>query len=260
MTTRTIDFVFRAGKTAYINVSDLSAPYDFVATCQVGSGVGSVSYEILVSDNLIDWESLGIETKSLTTVSLVNTRRIDKKYSYVALDVKSISGTDAKIKLAVTDDAYAYVATTWYAGEVSSVKAPVITADGDLSTATDQVPSYWRMVINAKDDVTAAQALLDGTPNVITFGLGEKKTITLDSSVISVYAVCVSTASSRPADFTGGAYIISGSGSTLADVLSNMAKFDFSMVSNVKYIDGFATPLYNTNYSGLAVAGGVIAS
>lgn len=64
-------------------------------------------------------------------------------------------------------EVYSYQPATWHAGEINSVVTPSITADGDLTSATDQVPLKWLVVINADDDVAAAQALLDGGPNVI---------------------------------------------------------------------------------------------
>jgi hypothetical protein len=156
----------------------------------------------------------------------------------------------------------------YYAGEVSSVVTPTLIADGDLSTATDQVPLKWRVVINAEDDVAAAQALLDGTPNVIELlaGVQEQPLVYANDGVTpevitSIYAVCVSTAVTRPADFGGGAYIITTTGSTLADALANMARVDFSSGLGATVARLVASQVYGTssNYMQLSVSAGVTA-
>lgn len=154
----------------------------------------------------------------------------------------------------------------YYAGEVSSVVTPTLIADGDLSTATDQVPLKWRVVINAEDDVAAAQALLDGTPNVIELlaGVQEQPLVYADDGVTpevitSIYAVCVSTAVTRPADFSGGAYIITTTGSTLADALANMARVDFSSGLGATVARLVASQVYGTNFMQLSVSAGVTA-
>lgn len=162
-------------------------------------------------------------------------------------------------------DAYQGQPATWYAGEISSVVTPSITADGDLSTATDQVPSKWLAVINAVDDVTAAQALLDGGPNVIEVLLGTQEQPRLyaadgvtPEAITRIYAVCISSAA-VPANYTGGAYILSDADTSLANALANMARFDFSSGLNATVARLTASPVYNTNYSQLAVAAGVVA-
>jgi hypothetical protein len=130
--------------------------------------------------------------------------------------------------------AYDVQPATWYAGEISSVVTPSITADGDLATATDQVPLKWLAVVNPDDDVTAAQALLNGGPNVIEVLPGAMAqqaiygTDGVTPQVITrVYAVCISS-SAVPSDYTGGAYILSDADTDLADALANMARFEFS--------------------------------
>lgn len=158
--------------------------------------------------------------------------------------------------------------TSWYAGELASAVTPVITADGDLTSATDQVPLYWRVITNPPpydpgvtlvDDVEAAQRLLDGAPNVVTVSAGQTVVIELDEDLVAVYAICISTATERPADYTGGANIISGAGSTLADVLAatGMSRLDFSASPAKQVVLLQATQVYGTNYMQLMISGGV---
>ena len=162
-------------------------------------------------------------------------------------------------------DAYQGQPATWYAGEISSVVTPSLTADGDLSTATDQVPLKWRVVVNADDDVAAAQALMDGGPNVIEIlpGAQAQPIIYADDGVTpevitTVYAVCISS-SAVPADYAGGAYILSDADTSLANALANMARFNFSSGLGATVARLVATPAYATNYSQLSVAAGVTA-
>lgn len=167
--------------------------------------------------------------------------------------------------LAGIEGAYTYQPATWYAGEINSVVTPTITADGDLTTATDQVPLKWRVVVNADDDVAAAQALLDNGPNVIEVLLGAQAqpVVYADGSatpevITRIYAVCVSS-SAVPADYNGGAYIVSGSETDLADMLANMARFEFSAGLGATVARLVASPVYNTHYAQLSVAAGVVA-
>lgn len=144
----------------------------------------------------------------------------------------------------------------WYAGEVASVVSPTIIADGDLATATDQVPLYWRAVINAADQATAAQQLLSGT-DVLTLNPGDTVVATgLDSDASTVHAICFSTSSSAPANYTGGAYIVSGGGATYAAIISNMAEFDFSGAVGARQVMITASQVYNTNFAQLTVHAG----
>lgn len=161
-------------------------------------------------------------------------------------------------------DAYSQQPATWYAGEINSVVAPSITADGDLTSATDQVPLKWLAVINADDDVAAAQALMDGGPNVIEIlpGVQAQKPVYADDGVTPevitrIYAVCVSS-SAVPADYAGGAYIISDLETDIADVLAQMARFEFGSGLGATVARLVATPVYNTHYTQLSVAAGVV--
>ena len=160
-------------------------------------------------------------------------------------------------------EAYDQQPTTWYPGEINSVVAPSITADGDLATATDQVPLKWLAVINADDDVAAAQALMDGSPNVIEILPGaQAQKANVDSAgasevITTIYAVCISS-SAVPADYTGGAYILSDAETDIADALANMARFDFSAGYGATVARFVATPIYTTHYTQLSVAAGVV--
>ena len=162
-------------------------------------------------------------------------------------------------------DAYSQQPSTWYAGEINSVVTPSITADGDLSTATDQVPLKWLAVINADDDVAAAQALMDGGPNVVEILPGAQKQPVVyaddgitPETITTIYAVCISSAA-VPADYTGGTYILSDADTQIANALANMAKFEFSSGLGATVARLLATPVYGTNYSQLSVAAGVTA-
>jgi hypothetical protein len=160
---------------------------------------------------------------------------------------------------------YDYQPATWHAGELNSVITPSITADGDLTSATDQLPLKWLAVINADDDVAAAQALMDGGPNVIEIlpGAQVQKPVYADDGVTPevitrIYALCISS-SAVPADYTGGAYIISDLETDIADVLAQMARLDFSSGLGATVARLVATPVYATNYTQLSVAAGVVA-
>lgn len=161
--------------------------------------------------------------------------------------------------------AYNFQPATWHAGELNSVVTPTITADGDLTSATDQVPLKWLAILNADDDVAAAQALMDGGPNVIEIFPGEQKqpVVYADDGVTPeiitrIYAVCVSS-SAVPANYTGGAFIISDLEVDLADVLANMARLDFSSGLGATVARLVASPVYSTHFTQLSVAAGVVA-
>ena len=160
---------------------------------------------------------------------------------------------------------YDYQPATWHAGEINSVVTPSITADGDLTSATDQVPLKWLAVINADDDVAAAQALLDGGPNVVEIlpGAQAQPIVYADDGVTPevitrIYAVCISS-SAVPANYTGGAYILSDADTAIANALTNMARFDFSSGLGATVARLIATPVYNTHFTQLSVAAGVVA-
>lgn len=160
---------------------------------------------------------------------------------------------------------YNFQPATWHAGEINSVVTPAITADGDLTSATDQVPLKWLVVINADDDVAAAQALMDGGPNVVEVlpGAQAQPIVYADDGVTPqvitrIYAVCVSS-TAVPADYAGGAFIISDLETDIADVLTQMARFDFSSGLGATVARVVATPVYNTHFTQLSVAAGVVA-
>jgi hypothetical protein len=161
--------------------------------------------------------------------------------------------------------AYDYQPATWYAGEINSVVTPSITADGDLTSATDQVPVKWLAIINADDDVAAAQALMDGGPNVVEIlpGAQQQPVVYADDGITpeiiaTIYAVCISSAA-VPANYTGGTYILSDADTAIANALANMAKIEFSSGLGATVARLLATPVYGTNYSQLSVAAGVTA-
>lgn len=161
----------------------------------------------------------------------------------------------------LTEDIGAQPAT-WYAGEVASTITPTIVADGDLTSATDQVPLLWRAVINADNDVDAAQRLMDGTPNVIELlpaTLVQLRNLGADGlaeTIESIHVLCISSAA-VPANYTGGAYILSSADTDIANALTMMARVDISTGLGCTYARLLASATYNTNYSQLSVAFGV---
>ena len=160
--------------------------------------------------------------------------------------------------------AYGIQPATWYNGAINSVATSHIVADGDLATATDQVPKWWLIVLNANDDVDAAQRLLDGGPNVLTVLPGQtiqppvQTYLGATGVLVNAYAVCISTATAVPADYTGGTYILSdATAETLANALANMAKFEWSSGLGCTTFRATASAVYSTNFSALMVAAGV---
>lgn len=162
--------------------------------------------------------------------------------------------------------AYEEQAATWYAGSVNSTVTPSVTADGDITTGTDLVPLKWLVVLNAEDDVAAAQQLLDEGPNVHQILLGapveQIPMVALDGVtpeiLTTVHAVCVS-ATAAPGSYTGGAYMLSQADTAIANALANMVRFDFDVGLGATVARFTASPVYNTNYSQLSVAAGVVA-
>ena len=160
--------------------------------------------------------------------------------------------------------AYDIQPATWYNGSINSVATSHIVADGDLSTATDQVPKWWLIVLNAASDVEAAQRLLGGGPNVLTVLPGQtiqppvQDYLGASAVLTTAHVVCISTATAVPADYTGGAYILSDAAAeTLANALTNLAKFEWSSGLGCTSFRATASAVYSTNYSALMVAAGV---
>lgn len=169
------------------------------------------------------------------------------------------------LKQAIADGYFSTVQpATWYNGEINSTVTPSIVADGDLTSATDQVPKWWLIVLNAADDVEAAQRLLDGGPNVLTVLPGQAIQPPIEDYLgaagvlTTAYAVCISTATAVPANYTGGAYILSdATAETLANALANMVRWNWSSGLGCTTFRATASAVYNTNYSALMVAAGV---
>ena len=191
-------------------------------------------------------------------------------YEQIGAPLVPISGDTATLtpaqvaSLIPVAEAYDFQPSVWYAGELNSVVTPSITADGDLTSATDQVPLKWLVVINADDDVAAAQALMDGGPNVIEIlpGAQVQKPVYAEDGITPevierIYAVCISS-SAVPADYTGGAFILSDLDVDIASALANMARLDFSSGLGATVARLIATPVYNTHYTQLSVAAGVV--
>ena len=162
-------------------------------------------------------------------------------------------------------DAYSAQPTVWYPGDVTSVTTPHIVADGDLSTATDQVPSLWRIVADPDDQVTAAAQLMSGTNLWASINCGAPvvQKAVLDASgarkvFTRAYAICVSS-SGVPADYTGGAYIINSANTNIGDWLANMCEFQWAGGLGATDLRAVASNVFNTYYSGLAIDAGKIA-
>lgn len=160
--------------------------------------------------------------------------------------------------------AYGIQPATWYNGEINSVATSHIVADGDLSSGTKQVPKWWLIVLNAKDDVDAAQRLLDGGPNVLTVLPGQtiqppvQDYLGATGVLTTAYAVCISTATTSPGTYPGGAYILSDdTAETIANALANMAKFEWSSGLGCTSFRATASAVYTANFSALMVAAGV---
>lgn len=138
---------------------------------------------------------------------------------------------------------------------IAGVPTPEIECDGDLTTATDQPPLYWRVTINPGDDPTGAAALLNGQPEVMVVLCGDTLSIgPTDVAITSVHAVAVGSAA-LPADYTGGAYIISKAETDAADALAQRAKWEFAESYDVREVILTASAVFSTYYSRLICQG-----
>lgn len=254
-----------AGQTATVELSAFGTLAISLVSNGRRSGSGSIAFASSAPDLRSDVQATTAQSKTYGPFGAPMTATVrcaDGSLTY------TVAGFDlSATELAATQallTAYDNQPATWYNGEINSTVTPTITADGDLATATDQVPLKWLAVINADDDVAAAQQLMDEGPNVVTVLLGQQESpaVTDDDGaaeiITTIHAVCVSS-SAVPADYTGGAYIISGSETDIADVLANMARFDFSSGLGATTARLIASPLYSTNFSQLSVQVGVLA-
>lgn len=262
-------------------VVGVQGDHTFTATL-TGAGAIAASVVIQGSNDLLGWTTLATLAPSGTNLATA-TAALSASYAYWSATVSSITagaqlsvlgaseegvpGSDftplQAANLKALSSAYSAQPATWYNGEINSVVTPSIVADGDLTTATDQVPKWWLIVVNAADDVEAAQRILSGGPNVIVLlpgqaiqppvqdWLGQAKVVT------SAHAVCISTAVTPPADYTGGAYMLAGAGESLANALANMVKWQWSSGLACTAFRAVSSPVYNTNYAQLMVAAGV---
>lgn len=242
------------------SIASIHCPLDSTITVTPGAtakvSVQSVSSPSFLAATITDAKTLPVTAGDLVIITAIDA---DVTYTDPALSAAQLAAVQNILAI------YDYQPATWYAGEINSVVTPSITADGDLSTATDQVPLKWLVVINADDDVAAAQALMDGGPNVIEIlpGAQAQPPVYADGSetpevITRIYAVCISS-SAAPADYTGGAYILSDADTDIADALANMARFEFSSGLGATVARLVATPVYDTHYTQLSVAAGVVA-
>lgn len=138
---------------------------------------------------------------------------------------------------------------------IATVPTAEIECDGDLTTATDQPPLYWRIVVNPGDDPTGAASLLNGQPEVLTLQPGDTRTIgPTNVAITEVHAIAVGSAA-LPADYSGGAYIISKAETDPADALAQRAKFVFSSVDDVREVEVSSSAVFGTYYMRLIVSG-----
>lgn len=127
---------------------------------------------------------------------------------------------------------------------ILNVSTSEVTIDADLATATDQPILYTRICLDASDDLTAASALLTGV-GCKTLLPGERRTFTLGFNAQRVYAIGVGSAA-EPADYTGGAGIMSIAEDDVADVQAQMFVFDFNTLEQVKTFSMAMTETYNS--------------
>lgn len=130
---------------------------------------------------------------------------------------------------------------------VAGVATHEVAIDADLATATDQPIIGLRIVVDPGDDVAAAQALMTGAGCRVVQP-GDAITIEADAAISAVYIVGIGNAA-EPADYTGGACIISLAEDDLADVAAQMVRLDFSVQDNVRSL---SLQLSATWASGLA--------
>lgn len=140
--------------------------------------------------------------------------------------------------------------SVWYSGEIDSVVAPTLTANGDLTAGTDLVPLVWRIAPQGVDDVVAAQQLKDGGPNILTLGLGDfdEKSIRDATGgafevLTTAYAVCVS-ATAVPGSYAGSSNIVAQADTNLATWLAAMKRVQWSAGLAATYIRAMTTPAY----------------
>lgn len=122
-----------------------------------------------------------------------------------------------------------------------------IALDADLTTATDQPLLYTRLVVDPGDDVAAAEALMSGI-GCKTVLPGERRSFDLAAGAVAIYLVAVGSAA-EPADYAGGAGVISVAEDDLADVAAQMIRLDISALDLAKSFSVAMTPTYA---SGLA--------
>jgi hypothetical protein len=109
-----------------------------------------------------------------------------------------------------------------------------IALNGDLTTATDQPIIGLRVLVDPGDDVTAADALLSGAGcRVIT--PDSSLTLDLAAGCKAIYVIGIGSAA-IPADYTGGAFVISINETDSADALAQLCRFDLNYLDTVKTV------------------------
>lgn len=121
---------------------------------------------------------------------------------------------------------------------VSPLRAGVPTAEvalnGDLTSATDQPIIGLRVIADPGDDIAAANALLTGAGCRILLP-GDCLTLDAASGIVALYMVGIGNAA-LPADYVGGAGVISINETDVADVYAQMVRLDFSSLDAVKTV------------------------
>lgn len=109
-----------------------------------------------------------------------------------------------------------------------------VALNGDLTTATDQPIIGLRVIADPGDDITAANALLTGAGCRILLP-GDCLTLDAASSIVALYMVGIGNAA-QPADYVGGAGVISINETDVADVYAQMVRLDFGSLEQVKTV------------------------
>jgi hypothetical protein len=135
---------------------------------------------------------------------------------------------------------------------IGGVVTPEILIDGESAAGTDYVPHLLRVTMGVSgymDDVTAANRLKAGAPEVFWALHGETLELNAAGPVTSVYIIGVTYAEAAidVDTFTDYKYLIGAGDTDLSDWLAQMARFDFAANDNVRKILVTLTQPIGTN-------------
>lgn len=114
----------------------------------------------------------------------------------------------------------------------SGTNTSEIALNGNLTSATDQPIIGLRVLVDPGDDVTAADALLSGHGCRVLLP-DSSMTLNLATGCKSIYMVGIGSAA-LPADYTGGAFVLSINETDQADALAQLCRLDVSSLDVVK--------------------------